>query len=180
MGYLKILDLKTPIFSKIEKEFGDKGLVQAMKFLNEAYRQKTVDEIDAELVANWIGIRIDRAERLLPLFNDLFQDHKNLWRRSSKDKSTSSEDKKTYPEDNTPSNPHGSTHACAQKSKTESETQTKTESEPTPKPPAGESVFFQKFWDVYPKKTTKADTVAYWKKEKLDGSLDLILEGIER
>jgi uncharacterized protein YdaU (DUF1376 family) len=47
---------------------------------------------------------------------------------------------------------------------------------PTPK---GESEGFKKFWDLYPKKTTKQECIEYWRKAKLDNNLPEILKGLD-
>ena len=100
MSSFELLELSNPVFFSIKKEFGPKGLIQAIDFINEAYRQKTVNEIDSELVSNWLKIRIDRAEKLLPFFQPLFLEHRKLWKRSSTLKKTYCEDNFTYLEDN--------------------------------------------------------------------------------
>lgn len=53
-------------------------------------------------------------------------------------------------------------------------------SEYTPLPPKGESEGFQKFYSEYPKKTTKAEALAFWQKNKLDSQTETIISGIEK
>jgi hypothetical protein len=145
-------------------------MLQAINFLNEAYRQKTVDEIDAQIISGWLKIRADRAERLLPLFQQLFLDHKHLW----KDKNTYPTLKNTYSIDNTPSNQHGSTHAHAPAVEVIEDVYSSS-----PLPPKQESQEFKKFMSIYPKPFDRKAAWAEWYFQGLDFSADKIMDGLK-
>ncbi len=135
-------------------------------------------DISADMVKKWAAVKIDRAKRLLPWVQAVVDQIKELYgavqnyddeakpKQKRKEIRRKSEGNRT---DFTPPNPHGSTRDLDK---------SRLEKNP-PTPQGGTSVRFDEFYNSYPKKTSKKQSLDYWKRNKLDGKADQILAGVK-
>lgn len=170
MYYKQCAPPNTPEMLQIEAELKDAGMWQCHKVVMEALHLGA-EHIDEIFVKNVARVKIDRAKKLLPYAEKMLDETKKILLKCSKIYSKSqeiySESQEIFTKsiDSIPSNPRGSIKDRIDRI----EEIEKKEIEEAP---------FEKFWQAYPKKTSKATAFGIWTRKKLDHHIDAIMSGL--
>lgn len=173
MRWFKCPDPKMRSMLEAKAALGDAGLWQIACLVDEA-QQQGVWDVDAELIAGWIRVKRDRAEKILPFAQKILKETAEILSKSQKNLSKSQEIF-SKSEDFTPSKPDSDIAPIEKKRKEEK----KTEKKNTPLTPKGESEAFEIFWMEYPRKQSKPEALRKWLTKQLDPRLDEVMAGLK-
>lgn len=107
MRWFRCPDPKLKSMLEAKAALGDAGVWQIACLINEAHQQD-VWELDVETIIGWIKVKRDRANKILPFAQKIFEESSEIFGKTSKISSKSQENL-SKSKDFTPSNPHGST-----------------------------------------------------------------------
>lgn len=176
MDWFMCLSMDHPFWTRVVDSVGDKGVIQLLTLMGRI-RKDLPDQISARYISNICGIRLDRANKLLPWLKELI----DISPRSGKDRMNK------YPTSGQQVSDKGVDNDAVNQSYLESsENHRKKEridKNITPQTPQGAGTVrekFEAFWSIYPKKVSKGHAEKSWNTHQLHRHFDEIIAALER
>jgi hypothetical protein len=193
MRWFKCPSLSSPEVIEAKKSIGFDGVMQCLMTIEEAF-QWGVDELDEHLVSRWAKVKLDRARRILPFAQKIYQKStQNLTKISSKSTQnlTKISSKSTQNlGDFTPSNPRGcnkSIERIERENRIEIEKEKEKKENDAVTPPKGQPILtkamqaeFEQFYQPYPRKDDPGAAKKAFKTARERASLEEIVAGVKR
>ena len=173
MYWFKGLPKEHPISQQLMAEFGDIGYYHFL--MVSAWCQEFESwEVTEKLIKNMTGVKTKTSSKYI----SSFQKHlENLRLYFQNIPQTNQEQNKNKTETKPLSE---GVNPCAPIKDRQTEKTDKTEREKDPPTPQGESEFFNRFWESYPKKVGKSDCKRIWSRKRLDSLGEQIIDSVKR
>jgi hypothetical protein len=167
MKWFKCLDENSPSIRLMVSEYGYEG--QGMAYtVQQIIYESNITEINVSDLCRWLKIHRRRAEKMLPVFQQILTEFSEISGKISQKLGEISE--------NLPKNigekPHGSNARRLDKNRLD-----KKENNPLP---LKANAAFENFWKLYPRKVAKAKVRSIWERKKLDRMADHITASVIR